>query len=143
MMSKIALIAMLILFYPIFRVKYKKIYMESGTERLNPVRLLRYIVQHIATLFKKILHKKHSSFMRLFLEHFHAQKGAFKDAVLRKKVYEQLYSRLSQGSNYKSLYRIVASDLSPNNSKASNMNKDELAFVQKYFQTHFKHPDNL
>ncbi len=81
--------------------------------------------------------------MQLFLQHFHAQKGAFKDQTLRKKVYEQLYKRLSQGSNYKSRYRIAASDLSPSNSRASNMNRDELEFVQKYFQTHFKHPDHL
>ena len=143
MMSKIVLIAMLILFYLIFRVKYKKIYMESGIERLNPVRLLRYIAQHTASLLQQILQKKHSPFMQLFLQHFHAQKGVFKDQNLRKKVYERLHKRLSQGSNYKSLYRIAASDLSPSNSRASNMNKDELAFVQKYFQIHFKHPDNL
>lgn len=143
MMSKIVLIAILILFYPIFRVKYRKIYIESGIPRILNFNMLRPLVQYVAQIGRRFSSKKHSPFMQLFLQHFHAQKGAFRDQNLRKKVYDLLYKRLSQGSNYKSLYRIAASDLNPSNTRASNMNKDELAFVQKYFQMHFKHPDNL
>lgn len=142
-MSKIVLISILILSYPIFRVKYRKLYIESGLPRIFHFNMLRHIVQYVAGIGRLFSQRKHSPFMRLFLKHFHAQKGIFRDQNLRKKVYEQLHKRLSQGSNYKSLYRITASDLSPQNSRASKMNKDELAFVQKYFQTHFKHPDTF
>ena len=142
-MSKIIFIALLILWYPLVRVKYRKIYIESGIPRIFSFNMLRPLVQYVAQIGRLFSSRKHSPFMQLFLQHFHAQKGMFKDQYLRKKVYELLYKRLSQGSNYNSLYRIAASDLNPSNSRASNMNKDELAFVQKYFQTHFKHPDNL
>ncbi len=81
--------------------------------------------------------------MALFLKHFDAQKGAFQDRALRKKVYDQLYDRLSQGTNYKSLYRITASHLHPDKLRTSTLSERELNDVFRYFQKHFKHPDNF
>lgn len=142
-MSKISIIITLILVYPILRIRWRKVYASSRLSEYVNLRMLRRMLHHVAHLCGLYSDEKHSPFLLLFLKHFHTERGAFEDQDLRHKVYNLLYKRLEQGTNYKSLYRVTASHLHPDRARASKLSEDELTAAFKYFQTHFKHPDNI
>lgn len=145
-MSKILIISMAIIAYPILRLRYRKIFMDIKIWSLNKFYKLSDFAQRLAPIKHKIWginSSKLNIFEQRFTQHFHPNKGEFQDKELRGRVYHFLIDSVRKGSNYKALYRKTTTALHPDSAVNSRLMRAELEVLFKYFQNNFTHPDKL
>ncbi len=145
-MSKIIIICLIIIAYPILRLRYRKIFMDVKTR--SSIFMFRFAGDFLkfAKTRLRIAPKKTNQtriFIKTFNTLFHPSKGEFQDQALRAKVYKYLISSLKEGSNYRALYRRTSASLHPNAATNSRLSREELQQVYPIFEANFTHPDSL